>query len=148
VEDFEMVALQTIRLVNMLPAVSATAAFTTTAADSVSSGIKSDYATIIVNLGAMASALTVLKLTDSDDNTTYGDVTGFVGGTDFTLPTATDDNKFVVFQVDMKKRKRYLKVEATAGGTAVVMSITCAYSRGKVGPNSAADAGALALVIG
>jgi hypothetical protein len=144
-----MVALQNIRLANMLPAVSANgAAFTTTAADSLATGIKSDYATIIVNLGAMASALTVLKLTESDDNTTYGDVTGFVGGTNFTLPTATDDNKFVVFQVDMKARKRYLKVEATAGAGAIVMSISCVFSRGKIGTNSAADSGALALVIG
>jgi hypothetical protein len=144
-----MVALQNIRLANMLPAVSANgAAFTTTAADSLATGIKSDYATIIVNLGAMASALTVLKLTESDDNSTYADVTGFVGGTNFTLPTATDDNKFVVFQVDMKARKRYLKVEATAGVGAIVMSISCVFSRGKIGTNSAADSGALALVIG
>lgn len=144
-----MVALQNIRLANMLPAVSANgAAFTTTAADSLATGIKSDYATIIVNLGAMASALTVLKLTESDDNSTYADVTGFVGGTNFTLPTATDDNKFVVFQVDMKARKRYLKVEATAGVGAIVMSISCVFSRGKVGTNSAADSNALALVIG
>lgn len=144
-----MVALQNIRVANMLPAVSANgAAFTTTAADSVAVGTKADYATIIVNLGAMASALTVLKLTDSDDNSTYGDVTGFIGGTDFTLPTATDDNKFVVFQVDLRKRKRYLKVEATAGVGAIVMSITCVFSRTKIGTNSATDSGALALVIG
>ncbi len=144
-----MVELQNIRLANMLPAVSANAAaFTTTAADSLATGIKSDYATIIVNLGAMASALTVLKLTESDDNSSYGDVTGFVGGTNFTLPSATDDNKFVVFQVDMRGRKRYLKVEATAGSGAIVMSISCVFSRGKVGKNSAADSGALALVIG
>ena len=144
-----MVALQNIRVANMLPAVSANGAgFSTTGVDSVALGVKSDYATIIVNLGAMASALTVLKLTDSDDNSTYGDVTGFIGGTDFTLPSATDDNKFVVFQVDLRKRKRYLKVEATAGAGAIVMSITCVFSRTKIGTNSATDSGALALVIG
>jgi len=144
-----MVALQTIRLANMLPAVSANAAaFTTTSVDTVINGIKADYATIIVNLGAMASALTVLKLTESDTDGSYGDVTGFVGGTNFTLPTATDDNKFVLFQVDLRGRKRWLKMEATAGSGAIVMSITCALSRGKIGPNSAADSGALALVIG
>jgi hypothetical protein len=144
-----MVALQNIRVANMLPAVSANGAgFSTTGVDSVALGVKSDYATIIVNLGAMASALTVLKLTDSDDNSTYGDVTGFIGGTDFTLPTQTDDNKFVVFQVDLRKRKRYLKVEATAGAGAIVMSITCVFSRTKIGTNSATDSGALALVIG
>jgi len=144
-----MVALQNIRVANMLPAVSANGAgFSTTGVDSVALGVKSDYATIIVNLGAMASALTVLKLTDSDDNSTYGDVTGFIGGTDFTLPSATDDNKFVVFQVDLRKRKRYLKIEATAGVGAIVMSVTCVFSRGKVGTNSAADSNALALVIG
>jgi len=149
VEDLITVALQNIRVANMLPAVSANGAgFSTTGVDSVALGVKSDYATIIVNLGAMASALTVLKLTDSDDNSTYGDVTGFIGGTDFTLPSATDDNKFVVFQVDMRKRKRYLKIEATAGVGAILMSVTCVFSRGKIGTNSAADSGALALVIG
>lgn len=144
-----MVALQTIRLANMLPSVSANgAAYTTTSVDTVVSGVKSDYATIVVNLGAMASALTVLKLTESDTDGSYADVTGFVGGTDFTLPTATDDNKFVVFQIDLRKRKKWLKMEATAGAGAIVMSITCILSRGKIGPNSAADSNALALVIG
>jgi len=143
-----MVEVQNIRVANMLSPVSAAAAFTTTAADSVASGIKSDYATIIVHIGNIAAAMTVLKLTESDASSSgYSDVTGFVGGTNFTLPTASDDDKFVVFQVDLRGRKRYLKVEATAGGT-TVMGVSCIFSRGKVGTNSAADSNALALVIG
>jgi hypothetical protein len=143
-----MVGLQNVRAASMLAPISAAAAYTTTAADSVALGVKSDYATIIVHIGAIAASMTVLKLTESDaSGSGYSDVTGFVGGTNFTLPTSSDGGKFVVFQVDMKARKRYLKVEATAGGT-TVLGISCIFSRGKIGTNSAADSGALALVIG
>jgi len=145
-----MVGLQNIRVVNGLAPISASAAYTTTEIDTVASGIKFDYATVIISIGVIGANMSVLKLTESDTSGSgHGDVTGFVGGTDFTLPTsAAGAGKFVVFQIDLRKRKRYIKVEATAGGTATLLSIQCVLSRAKQGTDSATDSNALALVTG
>lgn len=84
------------------------------------------YAEIVLQIGATDIAMTVLKVQESDDDSTYTDVSGatFDGGTDvgggtLALPSATDDNQTCVFQINMVGRKRYLKVVATFGdGTA------------------------------
>lgn len=80
------------------------------------------YAEIVLQLGATDIALTALKLQESDDDSSYTDVTGadFDGGenTDgetLALPSATDDGQTCVFQVDLLGRKRYLQVVATFG---------------------------------
>lgn len=145
-----MVSSQNIRVANGLAPVSSTAGYTTTEIDTVASGVKFDYATIIISIGVIGADMSALKLTESDTSGSgFSDVTGFVGGTDFTLPTsAAGAGKFVVFQLDLRKRKRYLKMVATAGGSATLLSTQCILSRGKVGTNSATDSNALALVIG
>lgn len=86
------------------------------------------YCEIILELGATDIAITALKLQESDDNSSYADVTGssFASGYDtdgnaLALPSATDDGQTIVWQVNCAggKRKRYLKVVATFGdGTA------------------------------
>ncbi len=87
-----------------------------------------DYARIIVHLGASDIAMVALKVQESDDSGMSGaaDVTGLVFGTSTnvagstsTLPSATDDNKFFAFEIDLRGRKRYLDLVATGGdGTA------------------------------
>lgn len=84
-----------------------------------------DYATVIIALGATDIAMTALKLQESDDNSAYSDVAGTIfgtstlpaidGGTVSTLPTATDDEGMFAIFVNLKGRKRYLKVVANAG---------------------------------
>ena len=68
--------------------------------------------------------MTALKLQESDDSGMSGaeDITGLIYGTSATiagttsaLPTATDDNKCFVFEVDLRGRKRYIDLVATAG---------------------------------
>ena len=86
------------------------------------------YCEIILELGATDIAMTALKLTESDNDSDYSDVTGgdFDGddntdGTALALPSATDDGQTIVFQVNCGAgvRKRYLKVVGTFGnGTA------------------------------
>lgn len=84
------------------------------------------YAEIVLQLGATDIAVTALKVQESDDDSSYSDVTGAtfdggldVDGTALALPSATDDNQTCVFQINMVGRKRYLKVVATFGdGTA------------------------------
>lgn len=143
-----MVSLQAVRYFNVTPPASITGAVSTTSIDTVQNGIKYDYMTVVVYMGAIGSDFTSLKLQTSDTDGSYGDLTGFVGGTDFTLPTATDDNKFAVFNVDLRGKKRFFDVVANTGASACVMSIAAVLSRGKVAPNSAADSNALVVVNG
>lgn len=143
-----MVSLQSVRYINVTPPASITGAVTTASIDTVQNGVKFDYLTVVVYIGALTVDLTSLKLQTSDTDGSYADLTGFVGGTDFTLPTATDDNKFVVFNVDLRGKKRYFDVVANTGAAACVMSIAAILSRGKIGPNSADDSNVLALVNG
>src|SRR5574343_198778 len=73
-------------------------------------------------LGGTDIAMTAYKIQESDDDSTYTDVTGAVYGTSTdifgatsALPTATDDNKNFYIYVNLSGRKRYLKAVATAG---------------------------------
>ena len=82
-----------------------------------------DFLVVNILLGATDIAMTELKLTESDTaGSGHTDVPGTVFGTDnndtgspSTLPSATDDNKFFTFHVDLRGRKRYLDLVATAG---------------------------------
>lgn len=81
------------------------------------------HARIIVVLGATDIAMTALKVTESDTSASgHADVTGLVYGTSTdidgstsALPSATDDDGFFVFDIDLRGRKRYLDVAATVG---------------------------------
>lgn len=97
------------------------ASYTTTAVDTF--GFNKLKVTVF--LGATDIAMTALKLQESDDSGMSGsaDITGAVFGTSTNpdtgttsaLPSATDDNKFFTFFVDLKGRKRYIDLVATAG---------------------------------
>ena len=90
----------------------------------------------------------VLKLSESDDATTYTDVSGAVGDTDFTIPavyTNTASDYKVKFSVDCRPRKRYLKVSVTPVTTQILTAIANLH-KGDEGPNSATDASVDALV--
>lgn len=109
-----------------------------------------DYCQFIFQLGANDIAVASLKLTESDDDSSYSDVSNTTFGTSAndtgstsTLPSATDDNKLFGFAVDCKARKRYLKLAATngdgsVGGYAAALAIL---SRGEQGSLTAAQAG-------
>lgn len=111
-----------------------------------------DYAVINVHLGATDIAMTALKVQESDDSGMSGaaDVTGLIFGTSnndtgsaSTLPSATDDNKFFSFFIDLRGRKRYLDLvmtngDGTAGGFAVAWAELW---RAKDAPRTAAEAG-------
>ena len=111
-----------------------------------------DYAEIVVYLGASDIAMTALAVTESDTSGSgHANVTGLIWGTSNNvdgsaseLPSATDDNSFQVAQIDLRARKRYLDVTATAGngtlGTFAV--IFCRLSRAKISPSTSAETGA------
>lgn len=116
-----------------------------------------DYCEILVYFGAMDIAATVLKVQESDDAGMSGaaDIVGTRFGTDnndtgslSTLPSATDDNKFFKFEIDLRGRKRYLDLNLT-GGDGAAGTFACAFailSRGSQVPTTAAQKGVSQLM--
>jgi len=124
------------------------AAFTATEIDT--KGFK--HCTIAIQVGATDIAMAVLKVQESDTSGSgFADVTGLVYGTSTNtagdtsaLPTATDDNDIFLFDIDLRGRKRYLKVAATAGdGTnGTYLSGMALLTQAEIGPTTAAGKGA------
>jgi hypothetical protein len=98
-----------------------------------------------IAFGAMDIAAAALKVRESDDDSSYSDVTG----ADFsvspaTLPSATDDNHF--YGVHIKcggPRKRYLDLSFTAGDGAAgtFASVNALLAKGETEPSTAATRG-------
>jgi hypothetical protein len=109
--------LQNVKVVNVTPpaAIKDNASFATTTIDTLGF----NKVAIYFALGATDIAMTALKVQESDDSgmSAAADITGAVYGATGApaLPTADDDNKVFGFFIDLKGRKRYLDVVATAG---------------------------------
>lgn len=111
-----------------------------------------EYAEISVAIGASDIAMTALAVTESDSaGSGHANVTGLIFGTSTNidgstsaLPSATDDNQLHIFQIDLRGRKRYLDVTATAGtGSAgTFIAIQTRLSRGVEAPTTSAETGA------
>lgn len=84
--------------------------------DTVYKGSKAHSARIVFAVGATDVAIAKLNIYESDDDTTYTEVDGvdFVNDTSV-APGATDDNKLYGWFLDLRQRKRYLRIEAQAG---------------------------------
>lgn len=118
------------------------AAFTTATVDT--KGFR--HLRLLVHFGAMDIAMVALKAQESDDSGMSGaaDISGAVGGTDFTLPSATADNQFGAINIDLRGgRKRYIDLVATGGnGTAgTYMTAFAILSNPEEAPNSASERG-------
>lgn len=111
-----------------------------------------NYATFIFQLGASDIAMAALSLTESDV-TASGHAT--IAGADFAsatdidgnataLPSATDDGKILVVQLDLRKRKRFIDVVATAGNGAAgtYLSALCILDGAEEGYVASAGMGA------
>ena len=68
--------------------------------------------TIVFHVGFTDTALTVLKLVESDDDSTWTDVTG--GSYSSSLPAGTDDGLTWAWRLLTAAHKRYLSIVATA----------------------------------
>lgn len=117
-----------------------------------------EYVSLVVGQEAWGNAgftsqasFTVLKLSESDDNSSYSDVTAFVGGGTggFTLPTptATAGDVVVRMDVDCRGKKRYLKLTATPYTTGTVYTVA-RLGKGNDGPVSASQKGVNVTVSG
>lgn len=144
-----MIHAQNTKIVNITPpaAIVDNAAYTTAELDVMGF----DYCQIFVFLGATDIAMVALKVTESDTaGSGHADITGLVFGTSngidgaaSTLPSATDDNKFFCFDIDLRGRKRYLDLVATAGdgATGTFLAAWAILSRAEQGKNTAAERG-------
>lgn len=98
---------------------------------------------------AATNNCSVLKVAESDDTvvTNFANVSGLVGDTDFTIPASVTSGVQVVAQmrVDLRGRKRYLKVSASPV-TTQVLTCVAELHRGDECPESATNAGAGVLV--
>ena len=151
-----MIHAQRTKLVSITPpaAIKDNGAYTTAELDTLGF----DYATIIVYLGATDVPMTALKVQESDvSGSGMADVTGLIygtsngiGGSASVLPSAGDDNKFFVFDIDLRGRKRYLDLGMTAGdGTAGTFAAAFAIlSRADETPETAAQRGAADVLRG
>lgn len=110
-----------------------------------------DYMTIVAHLGATDIAMAALAVTESDTSGSgHANVTGLIWGTSTNIdgstsaaPSATDDNTFQVAEIDLRYRKRYIDVTATAGdGTAgTYLTIIAILSKADDGPVSISERG-------
>ena len=107
---------------------------------------------IVAHLGATDIAMTALKATESDTTGSgHADITGAVFGTSTdiagntsALPTANDDNKFFIIDLDLRGRKRFIDVTATAGNgsTGTYLAIWAELYQGEQKPVSLTNMGA------
>ena len=134
--------LQNLKAINVTPpaAIVDNAAFTTASVDTKDV----ESALFVASFGAMDIAATVFKLRESDDDSSYADVSGAdFSVSPLTLPSATSDN--TIFGVYVKcggARKRYLDLSVTGGdGTAgTYLSVLCLLLP-KVSPTTASGRG-------
>lgn len=144
-----MIHAQRKKIVSITPpaAIVDDAAFVTTEVDTLGF----DYCTITVYLGALDIALTLLKIQESDvSGSGFVDITGLIfgtsngiGGSASVIPTATDDNKFFEFDIDLRGRKRYLDLFATMGDGTVggFLAAWATLTRADETPETAAQRG-------
>lgn len=98
---------------------------------------------------AATTFASVLKVEDSDDNSTYGAVSGLTGGTDFTIAAVSDTSSVASYKIDVdcKARKRYLKLTVTPSAS-INVAATARLSRGEQAPVTASEAGVIGWVVG
>ena len=103
------------------------AAFTTAAIDTKGFAQLS----FLVFFGALDIAIASMSVRHSDASDMSSPATLSTGGTDFTLPIATVDNGFALFNVDLRGRKRYVDIEITGGDGAAgtFLAVTAILSR-------------------
>lgn len=138
-----MQKLQDLKIVYITPpaAIVDNSAYTTASIDTKGW----DEALVCVQFGAMDIAMAALKLRESDDDSTYADITEADFSTSpATLPSATSDNTF--FGIHVKcggGRKRYIDLTATGGDGAAgtYMSAFVILAKGEASPASVTDRG-------
>lgn len=110
-----------------------------------------EYLEIVAVVGVTDIAMAALTVTESDTTGSgHANVTGLIfgtsadiDGTTSVLPAADDDNQIFACEIDLKARKRFIDVTATAGdGTAGTnLCILARLTRGKEHPRTSTQKG-------
>lgn len=141
-----MIHSQMEKLVAALPTAASTAV-TTLTVDTAGW----DYASfgVLRASNAATTFASVLKIEESDDNSSYSNVTGLLGGTDFTIPAVSDTSSVSIVKLDVptQAKKRYLKVSVQPSAS-IAVAITGRLSRGENAPATASEAGVIGWVKG
>lgn len=103
-----------------------------------------DFAVVKLLLGANDVGLTVCKLQESNDNSTWTDIPGTDYTTDGTPPGGSDQNKLYIWDVDLRGRMRYLRPALTVGdGTnGAFLAVLVSLGRAEHSPKDATSRGA------
>jgi hypothetical protein len=98
--------------------------------------------------GTNSAVALVLKLQHGDSTSSYADLSGYVGGTSFTIPTPanTTADTVVRFDVDLRGKRRYLRVLATGNATGSVYSVA-RLGKPEDGPDTATEKGVSVAVV-
>ena len=110
-----------------------------------------DYTSIRVILGVSDAALTALKLQESDDNSTWTDISGFdYSISPNTLPAAGAAGRVYAFDTDLRPRKRYLRpvITVASGTTGAFLTVLADLHRAEQAPRDATTRGLTAALVG
>ena len=142
------VALQDTRTTVMLSATTASAAGTS---KGYLDTLGWDHARIIATTGTYSSgthAMAVLSLTEATNSAAATAIPAFTGTTNtvtvsgtsgFVIPIGvTDTGQAFCFDVDLRKRERYMAINWTGGASASGLSAIAILSRGRVMPGTSA----------
>lgn len=83
--------------------------------DTAENGVKWNAARVTFAIGATDVSVAEMNVFHSDDDSTYVEIAGLDFATDGTVPTATDDNKLFGCDIDLRDKKRYLRLDFKAG---------------------------------
>lgn len=103
---------------------------------------------VLASSVAATAEFSVLTLSSADVTaaTSFATVSGYVGGTDFTIAETDGANPYVVqLNVDLRGKKRYFKVNLTTAATQLV-GATYSLGRAVAAPITASTAGVNTLV--
>lgn len=102
------------------------------------------YASIFFMSGLIGAAdFDSLSLTESNDDSSYAAITG----SGHTAPVQTNDGIIWAWQIDLRKRKRYIQLVADPGAVACLVACMAILSVAEEMPNSATEQGVLATII-
>ena len=105
--------------------------------------------TVVRSSNSSTVFASVLKVEQSDDNSTFIPVAGLTGGTDFTIAAVSNTNVESVYKIDVdtKAKKRYVRLTATPA-VSVNVAASARLSKGEQAPVTASDAGCIGWVVG
>lgn len=96
------------------------------------------YATAVCHLGAVGAAdFDALEIDESDDDSSWAAVTGLT----FVDPLQTDDDKFFLASIDLRKRKRYLRWAVDPGAAATLVTAFFVLTGADEEPNTVTEKG-------